>query len=270
MNDRSPPLAECEFSGDKSARQSALPLCAIGTAGQAPRWLVYGDSHAWAAHAVFDRWLKLRGEAGLFVYRNSCPPLVGLHLFGDGGRCHAFNEAVIEHLRQHAGIDHVALVSTWLQASEGKLTTAADRLLSREASIELFADRFAGTMSALHGMGKQTYLWEPVPGARHSVPQAMAQAARPGRPADIEFSRDQYRATFAFFFAALDRNRALVSHTFSPSDALCASGRCLVSLNGVPLYFDNAHIARSPVDFWMRVLQRSELPAAVARTAAGS
>ena len=54
VNDRAPPLTECEF-GDRS---TTLSPCAIGAPGVSPIWLVYGDSHAWAAHAAFDQWLK--------------------------------------------------------------------------------------------------------------------------------------------------------------------------------------------------------------------
>ena len=257
VNDISPPLAECEFGRNQGAKDAILGLCAIGAHGQAPRWLVYGDSHAWAAHAAFDRWLEQRGEAGLFVFRNSCLPLTGIHVVGDGGRCWAFNEAVHDHLRRHAEIDHVVLVSTWRQALEGKLGVTPDRALGGAPMYDLFEQRFDATLASLRGMGKRIYIWEPVPGARQSVPYAMAQAERSGKPLDIEFTIDEYRNTFAFFFDALARNRALVQASFSPSQALCGSGRCAVSLAGAPLYADNAHITRSAFGFWVGVLMHA-------------
>jgi peptidoglycan/LPS O-acetylase OafA/YrhL len=63
VNDTTAPLAECQSLDQTGTR--ANDLCHIGSPGQAPVWLVYGDSHAWAAHAVFDRWLRMRGQAGL-------------------------------------------------------------------------------------------------------------------------------------------------------------------------------------------------------------
>ena len=72
VDDRPPVLSECEFLGKRLATSS--DFCTLGTPGRPARWLVYGDSHAWATHAAFDRWLRNKGEAGLFLFRHSCHP----------------------------------------------------------------------------------------------------------------------------------------------------------------------------------------------------
>lgn len=254
--DKSPMLEECSFKEQSLSRTD--DFCKIGMAGTAPRWIVYGDSHAWAAHSAFDEWLKLKGESGLFAYKTSCPPVVGLHVFGGKGECFAFNRAVADFVSKREDIKNVVLVSTWREASEARLSTSFDVQLSVAASIALFDDKFARTLDDLHRWGKNIYIWEPVPGARRSVPLALARAALQNRDADIEITSMQYRFENEFFFTALEKNRHLIAVTFSPSDALCQSGSCLAAINGDPLYFDNAHVTKSSASFWVKMMQRGE------------
>ena len=256
VDDKSPPLAECEFAGKPLQRDA--DFCAIGAPGHKATWLVYGDSHAWAAHAAFDKWLALKGVAGLFMYRNSCPPIVGVHILRDKGNCFAFNRSILAFLDGQPGIGVVCLVSTWRQAPEARLTNSPNVTLSKAESLALFDEKFSQTVTHLHGIGKKVYVWEPVPGAAKSVPLAMARAELDHEPAKLELSRSQYTSDNAFFFSAVEKNKAKISVLLSPADALCKDGVCAVTINGNPAYFDNAHITRSSADFWVRMMQNAE------------
>ncbi|WP_295641230.1 acyltransferase family protein [uncultured Methylibium sp.] len=251
--DRSPPLADCEFSN----RRGPVEPCRIGAPGPAPRWLVYGDSHAWAAHGAFDRWLASRGEAGLFMFRNSCPPIRGVHVFKDQSQCHDFNEAMAGLLERRPEVDSVVLVSAWLQAAEGRLVPTADTAPSLPASLSLFDARFAATVQALHAGGRRVYVWEPVPGALQSVPQALARAALGREVPDLVITPERYRADHAVFLAALEKNRASLAGSFSPSALLCGTGRCAVQVDGRPIYFDGSHVTRSSADLWVDMMRRT-------------
>ena len=176
---------ECDFVGQPLTDQAAFARSALRA--KALTWLVYGDLHAWAAHAAFDKWLKLNGQAGLFIFRTLCPPLIGVHLFGDKGMCFAFNQAVTHFIESHGYLSNIVLVSTWRQAIEGTLSTSSQMLPTKEESVQLFIDRFSKTLEHLHDLGRQVYVWEPVPGARKDVPRELARAAWEHRRADIEF-----------------------------------------------------------------------------------
>jgi peptidoglycan/LPS O-acetylase OafA/YrhL len=257
VDDKSPPLAECEFTGKPLAR--AADFCAIGASGRPPHWLVYGDSHAWAAHAAFDKWLADKGEAGLYMYRHSCPPVVGVHLVGERQGCYEFNQAVAAFLAKSAEVTSVVLVSSWYEAPEGALTTAPDVRSSPAESLALFDLKFSETVSAYARLGKRVYVWAPVPGALRNVPLAMAKARLRGRdPVDVEVTRDQYEKSTAFFFAAVAKNRDHIAVLFSPADTLCGSGKCATTIDGMPAYFDTSHIARSSSDFWAAMMERAE------------
>lgn len=251
--DRSPPLAECEFSN----RRGSVEPCRIGAPGAAPRWLVYGDSHAWAAHGAFDRWLASRGEAGLFMFRNSCPPIRGVHVFKDQSQCHDFNEAMAGLLERRPEVDSVVLVSAWLQGAEARLVPTADATPSLQTSLSLLDTRFAATVQALHAAGRRVYVWEPVPGALQSVPQALARAALGREVPDLVITRERYRAEHAAFLAALEKNRTSLAGSFSPSALLCETGRCAVQIDGRPVYFDGSHVTRSSAGLWADMMSRA-------------
>lgn len=257
-NDKEEHLEACDFAGQ--ALRNPGSFCEIGAAGQSPEWLIYGDSHALAAYAAFDKWLRLNGQAGLFIFRHGCPPLNDVHLFGDRGECFAFNQAVTRFIESHADLRNIALVSTWRQAIEGRLSMSSQVQPTKEESVQLFADRFSQTLRHLHDLGRQVYVWEPLPGARKNVPRELARAAWKHRPANIEIDLAEYRSTYRFFFDALKKDRQWITLLFSPSQALCNTGKCAVSYDGVPLYADNGHMTKSTVDFWLQVLQRGKPP----------
>ncbi len=253
VNDRPDPLNECE----DSSRLVMMPAaCRLGITGQAPAWLIYGDSHAWAAHAAFDLWLKQNHEAGLLVFRHACPPLTGLHFAGARDDCFLFNQAVTRFIADHPGLSHIVLVSTWKWPVAGGLLSESQALLTPHESIDLFTERFVRSIEYLNSLHREVYVWEPVPGGRRSVPLELARAAWHHTPPDLEFALDEYRNDNRLFFEAMEKSRRWITASYSPSQLLCASGMCLVEVRGKPLYFDNAHISNSSVDTWVQVLHQ--------------
>lgn len=256
--DRSPPLTECEYAGK---RPTAFEQpCVLGKPGATPEWLVIGDSHAWASHDAFDQWLAAEGVAGVFVFRHACLPVGGIRLVGDNGQCREFNEKALAFVAAHPALKSVLLVSTWRQAAEGSVSPDEHVQLDKAGSLALFKTGLGATLAQFDGLGRRVYLWEPVPGARANVPDALARASRDGRPADIEFSRADYQREFAFFFDDLRDDASHIAGTFAPSDVLCASGRCVAQKDGNPLYFDNSHLARSSAGLMAAMLERGAKP----------
>lgn len=247
VNDRSPPLSECQSADNLT--------CRIGASVE-PTWIVVGDSHAWAAHAAFDLWLKERGEAALFAFQHSCPPLIGIHLAGDiRDQCFRFNSRVFEEVAKAPAIDKVLLVSIWRQGIEGLVTNSRARMLDNEESRAVFRQQLAATVSFLNTIGKKVYIFEPVPGARASVPIALARHRQAP-----EISGREYEETYADLFDVIKHHRNAIAGTFSSSKVLCSVSRCRSTLDGEPLYFDNNHMTRSSAHFWAEML-RKQIPA---------
>lgn len=251
VDDKPPPLSECEFD-----RYSPHNACQIGVRQDPVTWMVWGDSHVWAAYAVFDQWLQLEKKTGLLTFRHACPPVQEIHLYDDTqDDCYAFNQSMMTFLAQDDSPKNVFLVSTWLQAPEGRLSTSNRIKLSSQQSVALFQTQLAATLQALRELGKNVYLWEPVPGARANVPISMANAELSGQSLDIEFTRDEYLARYDFLFTVQANQRDLIAKSFSPSQAVCTTGICAVAIAGKPLYFDDAHIRFSSTDFWVQAIQ---------------
>lgn len=256
-NDKSPPLTECEFQG-----KPLSPItvgCRLGAPGAPLTWLVYGDSHAWAAHGVFDAWLRQAGKAGVIFYRNSCPPNLGLHILGDRGRCLAFNNEMLSLLEREKGLQNVFLVSTWRQAVERRLSPRQGLELDREQSIAAFDHAFGELVRRLSEDHRIVHVWEPVPGARDNVPLALARAKLEGRTADLSTPRATYEREYEFFFATLQRYRQYIHARFSPAAAVCDGVSCTATVGDVPAYIDNSHISRSPAPFWVDAMVREGL-----------
>jgi len=250
--DRTPDL-RCQFHKGKIDIAS---FCRIGRAATAPTWLIYGDSHAWAAYAAFDKWLQGIGEAGLFIFRHSCPPLEGVHLVRSP-ECFEFNNEVLDFVDRSAEIRNVLLVSTWVQAREGLLTTSENLVLSKVESVALFKRQFRATVAQLKRHGLRVNIWEPVPGTRHSAPQALARSYPNNGQLSLEITKAQYLSNFDFFFDTLEQSKDLIEATVSPSAALCGTGICSATIDGDPAYFDNGHIAASTYNFWAEILAKS-------------
>ena len=256
VNDRTEALAECKFSRAEQLENQA-DSCHIGATARYPTWLVYGDSHAWAAHAVFDRWLKLKGQAGILFFLEGCPPLNEVHIFRDKGDCFAFNQAIMKFIESHANLSNIVLVSIWSQASEGLLSNSPEIFPTKEYSLRLFSEKFSSTVEYLHHLGRQVYVWEPVPRARKNVPVELARAEWEGKAVDLEIELTEYIRDNQFFFDALNKNYRWISASFSSSKILCLTNKCSVEHDGVPLYFDDNHMTKSTADFWITALQRS-------------
>ena len=256
VNDKSPPLTECEFSGSADAFDSAR-VCKIGNVAADPRWVVFGDSHAWATHDAFDEWLRNRHESAIFMFRHGCAPILAVHFFGDDGTCFRFNQEMVDFIRRTPSLNSVVLVSTWRQGRE-RLISTDDRIQPSDAmSRDLFGRGLSNVIAALASSGKSVYVWEPLPGATANVPLAMAEARLHGVPAAVDKSRADYLSEYDFFFQDLAASRSQVKGVVSSSARLCASGKCETSLNGSPLYFDNSHPTRSSASFFATILSQS-------------
>jgi peptidoglycan/LPS O-acetylase OafA/YrhL len=251
-NDRTPDLP-CRFLNGTIKFND---FCRIGVKAEQPAWLIYGDSHAWAAYAAFDKWLKDTGQSGVFMFREACPPLTGIHLFHDSA-CFEFNDEMFRFLGKAPYIENVLLVSTWLQAREGLLGTSESVASSSEESMSLFKQRFLATAAELKKLGKHVVVWEPVPGAKRNTPEALATAYPNKDYRSLEFTKQQYLARFDFFFEALAQSKGSIDATVSPSQALCGTGYCSATINENPAYFDNGHIAASTYEFWASILASS-------------
>ena len=257
--DHTPSTTDCAYD---PGRTSASSLCVLGKGDAEPTWLIYGDSHAWAARAVFELWLEGRGERAYYVYRNTCLPLSNIDLFGTGGLCRRFNDDVLRFAEAHPTIANVLLVSTWRQAIEGIVTDSPFTLRSPAESEALFRSALGETTRAHAEAGRRVRLWAPVPGARGHPPKQLARAAAKGRIdealADLAIPRAEYQSEYAFFFEAAREHEEWIAGVYETADVVCDATTCGAMLGDAPAYYDGSHIARSPAPYWAAMMRATD------------
>jgi len=251
--DRAGNESDCEFS---SSKELNLRLCSLGDPREEASWLILGDSHAWAARSAFDVWLKERHERGHLIFRNSCVPVLGVDIFGDRGICRLYNDRMYELMKVEPTLRNVALVSSWRQVPEARLSSSSFEKLEKDEAVALFSESFDATLDFLMANQKSVYVWEPVPGATMPVPSSLARSELLGWGTELRRSSAVYYEDFAFLFSMLQRRGADISGRFAPADLLCGPSRCDVTINGVPAYYDNSHISQSLAGEWAKMMSR--------------
>lgn len=254
VEDKPPHIPKCRHKNQPL--KNANDFCRIGIADREPTWILYGDSHALTIKEAFSTWLTRNGQSGLFSYQPSCPPIKDVDVFHIKGDCPKFNNEILDFIKNAKQLKNVILASTWIYPHNARLTRSSELKLDREKSVELFSIKFSETIQYLDSLNKKIYIWEPVPGAKGNVPTMLAKSKLSGNNEHgLEYSLEEYQKRFAFFFDALDKNKALIHQSFSPGDTLCVEQKCLVAIDGDPLYTDDAHLSHSFHEFWADTLE---------------
>jgi hypothetical protein len=256
VNDKAPErYSNCSYNDQKQVLLKE-DLCTLGDLESPTDWVVIGDSHALAASAAFDIWLKEEKKSAYLIYRHACPPLFGLDLFKSKGECYRYNQKVYEFILNTFSIKNVVLVSTWLQAKEGLLTTDSRVKLNIIDSIDIFKNQLSQSLTLLKDNNRNTYIWTPVPGANGNVPKTLAKSKDVNKSVrELEIILQDHLEQFDFFYQAIKVNENKIFALISPYKELCESGQCRVLNEKIPLYYDNAHIAYSSSNFWSKIIK---------------
>jgi len=244
---------DCEELGEEDP--DAPELCAIGADGGAPRFMLWGDSHALAMATAVNLAAKRSGTPGLIAMRTGCPPLAGVDRVGRSS-CRGFNDRVLERLATEPAIDTVIVAARWALSVHGT------RYKKEEGSTVELAGPDAGpagpgagpfeaglvrTVERLTALGKDVVLVTQVPEVGYDVPSANYIARLTGRDVNLTIAptRDEYLERNASVNALLgrlaaDRPRVRV---VDPSLLLCDAARCRVVEDGMPLYRDDNHLS---------------------------
>jgi hypothetical protein len=218
----------------------ATQVCAIGTDGPPPSFLLWGDSHALTLRPGVDAAARRAGVAGLFLGRAACPPLLGVEPKNREGReCAAFNARVAAWLVLRREVRRVVLVGRWALHSQG---TRYGHERGGPAGLEL--DGVTGPAAFRLGLLRTVaeLVVTQIPEIGWEVPSVLARAqwfgrAAPPGPMLAAYRTRQQAVTEAL--AAL-AGRAIVVDVGA---ALCRDNRCAVAEDGQALYADTHHLS---------------------------
>lgn len=150
---------------------------------KSPQYLLWGDSHAWAASPGFNEFSKKYGINGLYVNRNH---ILLYHGYGDGQtdddyfiNNHHHLDAVMAWIREHPEIPNIILINRWaLRCSghEGEQPGAKERFYTIEglpantAPEQKFEISLTQLCTELKELGKNVIILTSVPEQEVPIP----------------------------------------------------------------------------------------------------
>lgn len=234
----------CDFDGPFEIRSECMT-------SDKPQLLIWGDSVAmqWV-HGLARADAGNRGIAQATM--STCGPTLGVAPVYTGAlgeawarRCMAFNDAVLAWLQRQPQIRHVLLASIFSYHVESgqRLQTAAGL---KPQTVDAALEALMRTVRAVRAAGKEVSVVAPLPAGTFDVgaclERRLSGLAVLGRNScDIE--RKVYERTAASVLELLRRAQAGGVRVVWPSLLLCDERTCRVSIDGIPLYRDKAHLS---------------------------
>ena len=279
MPSRFPPdvLRLAEWENDKSALNlrcmsnrnrtiSPENACTFG-AGSAKRYAIWGDSHAMELSESLSAPLSA-DEIALTVFASSsCPPTLEIRFLDSGDHCPIYNREIYSFLiDEENDIDTIFVIARWPIYIEGVRFDNREGGVETGKHVQALPDRsgldfidtseriahigalYRATIDGLLGAGKKVVLVYPVPEAGWHVPRHLTKLLL------FQGERVNHLSTSHAVFEERSRNAIeqldkLGSHStlirIHPEQVFCSSyleGRCVASMNGEPLYYDDDHL----------------------------
>jgi peptidoglycan/LPS O-acetylase OafA/YrhL len=232
--------------------------CVLAGKSHPASFMLWGDSHADSLREAVERSARRNGFSGLFTYKLSCPPLVGMtHDFRFvTASCIEYNKEVIQYLIVHPEISTIILAGRWsyyIEGSEYKPKESFGILAGfpgtkpKEADSEQLVEfGLEQTVQTLLEMNRKVVIVSQVPEIGYDVPSANFIALRSGRDINqiIAPSMDEYfnrnQKTLAILGKLKEKQGVQV---VDPWTVLCIENKCRVTIDGRPLYKDDDHLS---------------------------
>ena len=235
-----------------------------------PTVALLGDSHASALAVELGARLASAKRSMVELTYQGCPPVRGLYPSDrPRGGCAAYNQSVTAYLKKNPQIETLIVVSRWGLYLNGNGYDNGEGGVEHQDPVYALPvgkgpryvndPKWETTLVDLHrnaimywlADGRRVILVYPIPPAGWDVPTRMAQLALYGsdQQQQLSTSYDRYMERSRHAKRLLD---AVPDHPnlyrVRPSKALCnreEAGRCMLELNGRPLYIDDDHPSRA-------------------------
>lgn len=231
---RSPivPLMECD---------GAVPPCTLGAPGASASTVLWGDSHLLAWAPALDQIFRERGEGALLATTSACPPILGISVARQPG-CRAANERVRVLLDSRPELRNVVLVGYWSTYFDGNALVTLPESQGSPTGADAMRSGLGGTLRWLSERHRLVAVIGPVPTYSAEVPLALALAEASGARDVLPMTQASHRERHEPFFDALGESLRPGQRLIDPAEWACAS-KCVVEVDGVPLYRDAHHLS---------------------------
>lgn len=214
-------------------------FCQLGVLDAEPDIIIWGDSHVGAWYPLLDEGLRRSGQSALAITTAGCPVAFGIDRSNTGKNgCKEAANAVLEQI-ENGRFQKVLIVGSWFGALRSKDTIYNGiESYDDETRLSNVVQAITETGDRLRELNMTSGFLMTVPGARHSVPEAMFRQARLGYYPEVRRSKEEYEAIMQPVKEAAE---AHFDHVLQTDDFLCASGFCEVMKDGRLLYYDSNH-----------------------------
>ena len=254
-DDKPPERRRCE--GLAPARIAPDTVCRVNDSAAPVSFAVWGDSHAMAMMPAFRAASLKAGLNGYNLSSNGCVPLLGVWRprRDPQAECAGFTQASLGLMQAEDGLRTVFLVARWARHLEGTvfgeesgetlwLADIDQVATDAETNGTIFTRALSATLQALRDSGLQVVIIGPVPEIGRDVPRVLAKAAWRREAVDMSLPLSAHLERQANVHSVLAQSaRAYGARYADPAAYLCGAACPVVSANGVPLYFDDNHLA---------------------------
>jgi peptidoglycan/LPS O-acetylase OafA/YrhL len=229
-------------------------LCALGRAGAAPSFVLWGDSHGEAMRGAVSEAAAAAGRAGVYAGELGCAPLIGM-INPQKPSCAAVSDALFRLIAETRSVDTVILVSRWgwwaeslpyKRESGAPVTLALAGLPDAEvANRTALALGLEHTVASLLAAGKRVWLVGPVPEVGYDVPRYFyLRSIGFADGLDVAPTRAEFDRRQAFVLGLFDNlARRYPVGTIWPHQRLCGDDGCAIARDGRLLYADDDHLS---------------------------
>lgn len=228
-------------------------LCVLGARDAPPSFILWGDSHAGALAGAVSDAAAQAGVAGYEAAWTGCPPFAGIDTPDVSADCSELRDAVIARAL-HSDIHTIVLAEYWpahmLDSMPRPIIPTEPLWISgrgREAQERIaakFSRDLRNFVKLMTAAGKRVIIVMDAPEVGWSVPERLALAKQWGTPLPQPPTRAEYLARQKPFRRLAEELKAQYGLGIIYSDTvLCAPDRCRVEQDGIPLYYDDNHLA---------------------------
>jgi peptidoglycan/LPS O-acetylase OafA/YrhL len=221
--------------------------------GTEPKIAIWGDSHAAVLANPLSNLLSKDGLPVKELTMSSCAPIINLYMkdWNRGEACVQWNNDVFNYLIKSQSISTIVINANWktyleinwrLQPKNG--WENIDALIDYE---ELIIKRINQQLNDLSEAGKKIILITPIPTPDKNLINSYAHKIKK----DENYKSNEY-TSYSKYLESTDRTNRIISKIkhvtlVKSENKFCLNtstdDQCLVIENGIPLYFDEAHLS---------------------------
>lgn len=240
------PRAECFVTPSKHPKS---PMCVFGKNKASISAIVIGDSHSNATITAIAESLPSDKGGVLFLGADGCAAMMNLstpHFY----TCGEYNKTVLQYLSENLlGVPVIIVNHVPNQFIHPSAKSPRVLYLDGVPNTDSkFADQFSAQYKARVceiAQKRPVYIMQPIPEMGASVPQTIARAKMlHNKEIDVSVSRDSYFEDNAIMRETNQVSAELCNATvLDPVEYLCDQGKCMGSIKGRPLYYDDDHLS---------------------------